>query len=39
MLYEVITRTRAIAVLIEKYFAPNTVVQSGYPLDMSYNFV
>jgi sulfate adenylyltransferase len=29
-------RTRAISVLIEKYFAPNTVVQSGYPLDMRY---
>jgi sulfate adenylyltransferase len=29
-------RTRAIATLIEKYFAPNTVVQSGYPLDMRY---
>jgi sulfate adenylyltransferase len=29
-------RTRTIAVLIEKYFAPNTVVQSGYPLDMRY---
>jgi len=29
-------RTRTIAVLIEKYFAKNTVVQSGYPLDMRY---
>ncbi len=29
-------RTRAIAVLIDKYFAPKTVVQSGYPLDMRY---
>src|SRR5436189_2873801 len=29
-------RTRAIAVLIEKYFARNTVIQSGYPLDMRY---
>ncbi|HEX4894261.1 MAG TPA: sulfate adenylyltransferase, partial [Hyphomicrobiaceae bacterium] len=29
-------RTRTIAVLIEKYFARNTVVQSGYPLDMRY---
>jgi sulfate adenylyltransferase len=29
-------RTRAISTLIEKYFAPNTVVQSGYPLDMRY---
>jgi sulfate adenylyltransferase len=29
-------RTRAIAVLIEKYFAKQTVVQSGYPLDMRY---
>jgi sulfate adenylyltransferase len=29
-------RTRAISVLIEKYFTPNTVVQSGYPLDMRY---
>ena len=29
-------RTRAIAVLIENYFVKNTVVQSGYPLDMRY---
>lgn len=29
-------RTRAIAVLIEKYFVRKTVVQSGYPLDMRY---
>ncbi len=29
-------RTRVIAVLIEKYFCPGTVVQAGYPLDMRY---
>jgi sulfate adenylyltransferase len=29
-------RTRAIAALVDKYFTPNTVVQSGYPLDMRY---
>jgi sulfate adenylyltransferase len=29
-------RTRVIAVLIEKYFRPGTVVQAGYPLDMRY---
>jgi len=29
-------RTRAIGVLIEKYFVRKTVVQSGYPLDMRY---
>jgi sulfate adenylyltransferase len=29
-------RTRAIALLIEKYFRPGTVVQAGYPLDMRY---
>lgn len=29
-------RTRAIASLIENYFVKNTVVQSGYPLDMRY---
>ena len=29
-------RTRAIAVLIEQYFRPETVVQAGYPLDMRY---
>jgi sulfate adenylyltransferase len=29
-------RTRAIAVLIERYFRPGTVVQAGYPLDMRY---
>jgi sulfate adenylyltransferase len=29
-------RTRAIAALIDKYFVGQTVVQSGYPLDMRY---
>jgi sulfate adenylyltransferase len=29
-------RTRVIAVLIEKYFRPGTVIQAGYPLDMRY---
>jgi sulfate adenylyltransferase len=29
-------RTRAIAMLIESYFRPGTVVQAGYPLDMRY---
>jgi sulfate adenylyltransferase len=29
-------RTRAISVLIEKYFLPQTVVQAGYPLDMRF---
>ena len=29
-------RTKAIGVLIEKYFRPGTVVQAGYPLDMRY---
>jgi sulfate adenylyltransferase len=29
-------RTRAIAVLVEKYFRPGTVLQAGYPLDMRY---
>src|SRR2546425_2359911 len=29
-------RTRTIAVLIEKYFKPGTVVQAGYPLHMRY---
>jgi sulfate adenylyltransferase len=29
-------RTRAIALLIEKYFRAGTVVQAGYPLDMRY---
>jgi sulfate adenylyltransferase len=29
-------RTRAIAVLAEKYFVAGTVVQAGYPLDMRY---
>jgi sulfate adenylyltransferase len=29
-------RTRTIAVLIENYFRPGTVVQAGYPLDMRY---
>jgi sulfate adenylyltransferase len=28
--------TRAIAVLIDKYFRPGSVVQAGYPLDMRY---
>jgi len=28
--------TRAIAVLMEKYFRPGTVVQAGHPLDMRY---
>jgi sulfate adenylyltransferase len=28
--------TRAIAVLIDKYFRPSTVLQAGYPLDMRY---
>lgn len=28
--------TRVIAVLIEKYFRPGTVLQAGYPLDMRY---
>ena len=28
--------TRAIGVLIQKYFRPGTVVQAGYPLDMRY---
>jgi sulfate adenylyltransferase len=28
--------TRAISVLIEHYFARNTVIQAGYPLDMRY---
>jgi len=28
--------TRAISVLIEHYFAHNTVIQAGYPLDMRY---
>jgi sulfate adenylyltransferase len=28
--------TQAISVLIEHYFAPGTVVQAGYPLDMRY---
>jgi len=30
------TRSEAIGVLIKNYFAPNTVVQAGYPLDMRY---
>ena len=30
------TRSEAIATLIKNYFAPNTVVQAGYPLDMRY---
>ena len=29
-------RTRAIAVLVEKYFKSGTVLQAGYPLDMRY---
>jgi len=29
-------RTKAIGVLIDKYFVKKTVVQSGYPLDMRY---
>jgi sulfate adenylyltransferase len=29
-------RTKAIAVLVEKYFRPGTVIQAGYPLDMRY---
>ncbi len=29
-------RSKAIGVLIEKYFAKNTVIQAGYPLDMRY---
>jgi len=29
-------RTRAIALLIERYFRPGTVLQAGYPLDMRY---
>ncbi len=29
-------RTRAIAVLIDKYFRAGTVLQAGYPLDMRY---
>ena len=29
-------RTRAIATLLDKYFVPSTVLQSGYPLDMRY---
>ncbi|WP_126446611.1 sulfate adenylyltransferase [Sulfuricystis multivorans] len=29
-------RSEAIKVLIDNYFAPNTVIQAGYPLDMRY---
>ena len=29
-------RSEAIAVLVENYFAQNTVIQAGYPLDMRY---
>ena len=29
-------RQEAISVLVDQYFVPNTVVQSGYPLDMRY---
>ena len=29
-------RSKAIGTLIDKYFAPNTVIQAGYPLDMRY---
>jgi len=29
-------RSKSIATLVENYFAPNTVIQAGYPLDMRY---
>ncbi len=29
-------RSEAISTLVENYFAPNTVIQAGYPLDMRY---
>jgi len=29
-------RSKAIGTLIDNYFAPNTVIQAGYPLDMRY---
>jgi sulfate adenylyltransferase len=29
-------RTRAIGLLVERYFRPGTVLQAGYPLDMRY---
>ena len=29
-------RSNAIGTLIDQYFAPNTVIQAGYPLDMRY---
>ncbi len=29
-------RTKAIALLVERYFRPGTVIQAGYPLDMRY---
>ncbi len=29
-------RSEAIGVLVNNYFAPNTVIQAGYPLDMRY---
>ncbi|MDH4134661.1 MAG: sulfate adenylyltransferase [Gammaproteobacteria bacterium] len=29
-------RSEAIEVLVKNYFAPNTVIQAGYPLDMRY---
>jgi sulfate adenylyltransferase len=29
-------RTKAIALLVAKYFRPGTVIQAGYPLDMRY---
>ena len=29
-------RTRAIEILVEKYFVQSTIVQAGYPLDMRY---
>ncbi|MDP6121592.1 MAG: sulfate adenylyltransferase [Rhodospirillales bacterium] len=29
-------RIRAIDVLVEKYFVPNTVIQAGYPIEMRY---
>src|SRR2546421_517190 len=29
-------RTKAIALLVDRYFRPGTVIQAGYPLDMRY---
>jgi len=29
-------RSESISVLVDNYFAPNTVIQAGYPLDMRY---